>query len=460
MNTPEKISPDDPRLTLYALGEMDAAERASFERQLQHDAAARAAVEEIRRTAAALGAALAAEPAPAAGPATAEAVIPGWTPARSETDREQPRDKNRRGGSKLLRFPSLYYSVAGLAAAAFAVLFVVRESQDEAQRAKRQMSEFDGAVATAAAPPPPAAVAMPAPLDRASADESARREDRSAAAKAAMAAERRAKQRMTMVAAEANVPDQFVATAERATATFPLRVGRDSYAQVRAQLKRGERPARASVQVAEMINAFDYTWPAAEAGAQFATLLEETAAPWSQETRLVRVGVKGLGERGAIVARSARAAVEFNPERVRAWRLIGFEREGDAMGVQGLAPGETMRGGDTVTALYEILPVADASPAATLAALVVDYQVEGSPAPRQLKQRLAPAAAPGSFAQASADMKFATAVAAFGLALRESPMQAAIGFGEIARWAEAGAGDDEARRELVELVHAAETFVR
>ncbi len=37
-----QITPDDPRLTAYALGEMDAAERAQFETLLAQDAAARA----------------------------------------------------------------------------------------------------------------------------------------------------------------------------------------------------------------------------------------------------------------------------------------------------------------------------------------------------------------------------------------------------------------------------------
>jgi hypothetical protein len=446
MNTPEKISPDDPRLTLYALGEMDASERAGFEAQLQHDPNARAAVEEIRRTASLLGAALEAEPAPAARPLERTAIIPGWDPQRLDGGNERTRDDFRRG-NRLLRFPALYYSVAGLAAAAFAVFFVVRESQSPGGFAKPQMMSADGAVAAAAPPPaPPVPTAMP------NYDAAERR------AEPAAALASRAK-RMALMALEKDYADQFFSTAEQATSSFPLRLGRESYARVREQLQRGERPARASVHVAEMINAFDYAWPPAEAGAPFVTVLEETAAPWSKETRLLRVGVKGAGERGQLVARGARAQVEFNPARVRAWRLVGFERGGETMGVRGLTPGETVRGGDTVTALYEIVPADEPATEGALATLALEYlDPNGSRELRRLTRRLETGGA--AFAQASADMKFITAVAAFGLALRESPMQAPIGLAEIARWAEEGAGADAQRRELVELVHAADTFVR
>ena len=34
---PNTILPDDPRLTAYALGEMEAEERAEFEQQLEHE---------------------------------------------------------------------------------------------------------------------------------------------------------------------------------------------------------------------------------------------------------------------------------------------------------------------------------------------------------------------------------------------------------------------------------------
>ena len=101
---PNNITPDDPRLTAYALDEMAPAERAEFAQLLQQDTAAQQAVAEIRATSSLLATALEHEPAFAEAPA------------------------GRPAGAKrgvLLRFPQLYYTVSGLAAACFAVAFVL-----------------------------------------------------------------------------------------------------------------------------------------------------------------------------------------------------------------------------------------------------------------------------------------------------------------------------------------------
>ena len=59
---------DDPRLTAYALGELDEPERSAVERELEHDPAARQAVAEIRAVAEGLTREFAAEPLPAPAP--------------------------------------------------------------------------------------------------------------------------------------------------------------------------------------------------------------------------------------------------------------------------------------------------------------------------------------------------------------------------------------------------------
>ncbi|MCH6551142.1 MAG: VWA domain-containing protein, partial [Planctomycetes bacterium] len=66
---------DDPALTAYALGELDAAEAARIEERLADDDEARRAVEEIRRTAEALTRELAAEPAASLGAAFREVLV-------------------------------------------------------------------------------------------------------------------------------------------------------------------------------------------------------------------------------------------------------------------------------------------------------------------------------------------------------------------------------------------------
>jgi Ca-activated chloride channel family protein len=61
------------------------------------------------------------------------------------------------------------------------------------------------------------------------------------------------------------------------------------------------------------------------------------------------------------------------------------------------------------------------------------------------------------WAEASADFKFAGAVAAFGMVLRDSPHKGTATWSEVQAWAEAGAAADPGgwRGEFVELVRAA-----
>lgn len=414
MDQPEKIPPDDPRLTAYALGELEAEERAVIERVLRHDAVARAQVEEIRTAMDTLGAALAAEEAPAAT-VTVPAPPAGEPPLRA----------------KILRFPQLYFTAAGLAAACFGIYFVLHEAgqlpggADPAQTVRH--------------------VAAERPAVTAAADAADRESSMRAAAPAPVAA------KIQLVSVEPGLSEQFFSTGEHGSSVFPLRLGRGSLAAVRDQLRRGIRPARPLVHVAEMINGFNYQWPEPEAGEPLAVLLEETAAPWTPEHRLVRVGVKGAGRSGAVAALNASVRVDFNPDRVQAWRLVGFERDEAAAGVRGRDRGETIRGGETVTALYEILPaVGGPAEDPSLLRLRLTYRDETSGAERELVRRLP--AGRGAFAAASRDMKFIAAVAAFGLELRESPLRVPADLGTIAEWAEAGAGGDPERQEFADLV--------
>ncbi len=117
---PNTISPDDPRLTLYALSEMEPAEREGFEKLLQQDAAARQAVEEIRAMAVTVTTALEQE-ATLAEFSTGEsarqaAIIPGGNLRRLDGG-------PLKEAAKLIRFPQIYFMISGLAAACFAVFF-------------------------------------------------------------------------------------------------------------------------------------------------------------------------------------------------------------------------------------------------------------------------------------------------------------------------------------------------
>jgi len=129
-NQSTAYSPHDPRLTAYALGEMDADARAAYEAEIRDNPAAQTAIAEIRALAAELETALAHEPvsetpaARAAGPSLATpAPEPDWRAAREAEAARARRatEKNDPYAKRVWRFP--YFLVAGLALACFAVIF-------------------------------------------------------------------------------------------------------------------------------------------------------------------------------------------------------------------------------------------------------------------------------------------------------------------------------------------------
>ncbi len=137
------LSPEDPRLTAYALGELEEPERTAVEAAIAADPALRAAVDGIRATAGQLEAAFAAEPMPV----PSAVVLP-----------QPPR-------ARVVRFPVAYYIIGGLAAAAFAVLMVHYEppARINPQAAPRQYVEVPLAPAPDAASPAPETVAPAEP---------------------------------------------------------------------------------------------------------------------------------------------------------------------------------------------------------------------------------------------------------------------------------------------------------
>lgn len=188
------------------------------------------------------------------------------------------------------------------------------------------------------------------------------------------------------------------------------------------------------------------------------------------------------------VARDVKVQVEFNPARVARYRLIGYENRllrREDFNHETLDTGE-IGAGHTVTALYEVVPL-EAEPAgAALPAEKLRYGRMVAPAPgsaseKELLTVKVRYKKPGSFigwpraldfslvdtvrsfGEASADFRFAAAVAQFGMILRNSPHRGAATLDEVATWAAAasGPGDDPGgyRQEFIELVRKALTIV-
>jgi Ca-activated chloride channel family protein len=169
------------------------------------------------------------------------------------------------------------------------------------------------------------------------------------------------------------------------------------------------------------------------------------------------------------VAKDVKVQVEFNPARVEAYRLIGYENRllrAEDFNDDRKDAGE-MGAGQAVTALYEVVPkgVAMDLPAVDplkygtrpqpaggddLLTVKVRYQEPGGSASSRVEVPFAG----GERTEAAGDFGFAAAVACWGLLLRQSAYKGDATFGLVRELAAQGVGPDPGgyRKEFVELV--------
>jgi len=83
-------------------------------------------------------------------------------------------------------------------------------------------------------------------------------------------------------------------TAENPVSTFSIDVDTGSYSNVRRMLTAGQRPPADAVRAEEMINYFDYAYPAPTSRAvPFKVTTEMAPAPWNSKHTLLQIGIKG-----------------------------------------------------------------------------------------------------------------------------------------------------------------------
>jgi anti-sigma-K factor RskA len=140
-----KINPDDPRLTAYALGELDAADRQAIEAELEKADEFRQAVEEIVRTAALLNAELTPEPLPGLTHAQRLAIEAKLKP---ESGKAEPRKNffvtTLLGGNPFRRIAVFAGGVAVGFLALIAASWFAAHLQKGPQRASAERAESDG----------------------------------------------------------------------------------------------------------------------------------------------------------------------------------------------------------------------------------------------------------------------------------------------------------------------------
>ncbi len=188
------------------------------------------------------------------------------------------------------------------------------------------------------------------------------------------------------------------------------------------------------------------------------------------------------------IAKDVKIQVEFNPARVASYRLIGYEKRmlrKEDFNNDKVDAGE-IGAGHTVTALYEVVPIGAAiNPAASVPPVdPLKYSSDDKPTstrstsfnelltvklrykkPDGDKSELVERAVTdtdGKFENAPVDLKFAAAVAEFGLILRDSEYRGNGTLAAVLEWAEEGKGSDANgyRAGFIELVRKAQALKR
>jgi Ca-activated chloride channel family protein len=186
------------------------------------------------------------------------------------------------------------------------------------------------------------------------------------------------------------------------------------------------------------------------------------------------------------IAKDVKIQVEFNPARVASYRLIGYEKRmlrKEDFNDDRVDAGE-IGAGHTVTALYEVVPVgAVSNPAASVPPvdplkyssdeksastpltssnemLTVKLRYKKPDGDRSELVERAVTDTGGNFGNAPVDLKFAAAVAEFGMILRDSEYKGNGTFAAVLEWAQEGKGSDATgyRAGFIELVRKAQAL--
>jgi Ca-activated chloride channel family protein len=84
------------------------------------------------------------------------------------------------------------------------------------------------------------------------------------------------------------------AVADQPVSTFSVDVDTGSYSNVRRLLNQGQMPPQGAVRTEELINYFRYDYPVPQDRSRpFSVSTDMTTTPWNEETRLLRVGLRG-----------------------------------------------------------------------------------------------------------------------------------------------------------------------
>ena len=187
-----------------------------------------------------------------------------------------------------------------------------------------------------------------------------------------------------------------------------------------------------------------------------------------------KVLVEEMGGTLFTLAKDVKLQIEFNPARVAGYRLIGYENRllADKEFNDDTKDAGELGVGHTVTALYEVVPAGVPVPREDVDDLRYQPQADDQPLsgfedemlyvkvrykdPDGAKSKLLEQAVADRPGSPSTDFRFVTAVAGFGMLLRDSEHAGSLTLNDVVQLAEQGKGDDPRgyRGEFIRLVEA------
>ena len=306
-----RINPE--KLTAYALGELEGDERAAIASALEGDEEARTTVDDLRRAAELVTAALADEPLDGLSvPQRAEIRQRAAAPSRRHWVRPLMLAAGillvlgvgALGGQRLMMTSGDEGAPATETPDRFAETGVAEGQKEQLQQIMREeILAEDGHAAVNDPSPDMAQKAGHATEDdrlRALGYRSNKEMDKSLVgvsgliAQFSQPADGNAEGAGHQTEAYDHVTDNtFHKVADEPLSTFSIDVDTASYANVRRFLNGGSLPPAGAVRIEEMINYFDYDYTPPSGDVPFATHVEVAGCPWAPDHRLVRVGLKG-----------------------------------------------------------------------------------------------------------------------------------------------------------------------
>jgi Ca-activated chloride channel family protein len=172
----------------------------------------------------------------------------------------------------------------------------------------------------------------------------------------------------------------------------------------------------------------------------------------SQARRVFSEQVSGLLE---VIARDVKIQVEFDPNFVKEYRLIGYENRDVAdkdFRNDKVDAGE-IGAGHSVMAIYDVVLKSTASSPVTVR--LRHKAPLGSDEATESVVSMAPGAIAPSFEAAPADLRFATAVMGFAEILRQSPHAKGFSLGDVEKLGRASAAGRGDQQEFLDIVRRA-----